>query len=453
MSQEESPQGKPGAGPGTLVGQVVNGLEIVQLLGAGGMGEVYLARHQTLGILRAIKVIHDNYRGDKQAVARFEREAMALARLEHPNIVRIIDCGELPNGWPFLSMEYLQGRNLEDHLRLHGRLPLADALQVLCQLASALAHAHAQGIVHRDVKPANVILQEGDIGRLKLIDFGLARVISKELMNRLTSTQQMVGSPYFMAPEQVGATVELTGAADVYALSGIAYSLLSGQPPFTEGSVIGLVYAHLERTPDRLSARCPQLSVPALLDEIVFAGLAKRPSDRPAIEELLTQLTQLAQGAGGPSAATPPGGLAELVGREASEADPLREALVNQLRAVIGDLAAELAPADAQVADCVADVQRLQDQTTDLEVEITLLESQIGEAPLADRHALRRKRAEVLVESGNLRQRLDHRQAELARLVDGARSSAAARLGALYEELDQLAGRLRALPPSSPGDA
>src|SRR5262249_47379041 len=155
-----------------------------------------------------------------------------------------------------------------------------------------------------------------DVRQLKLIDFGLARVISKELLTRITANQQILGSPSYMAPEQLDGTVEISGAADVYALAGIAYLMLSGQPVFSASSLFALVYAHGHRTPERLSERCPHLELPLQLDELMLACLAKEPRERPSIGELERQLAGLAQKT--PASGT---GLAELLLSRMSEDD------------------------------------------------------------------------------------------------------------------------------------
>jgi serine/threonine-protein kinase len=199
---------------GTLVGQVVDGHELLRVLAAGGMGEVYLARHLRLGVHRAIKVIRDNQRETAHATERFHLEAQVLSRLQHNSIVQIIEFGELPNGWPFLAMEYVDGPNLDQVIEASGPMALGPALEVLAQIAEALEYAHRQNVIHRDLKPANVLLRGGDIRQVKVIDFGLARTVSAGALHRLTAEGQMVGSPLYMAPEQADGQLDVTGAVD-----------------------------------------------------------------------------------------------------------------------------------------------------------------------------------------------------------------------------------------------
>src|SRR5688572_20135149 len=198
-----------GGGAGPLLGHLIHGHEIVRMLGAGGMGEVYLAREQSLGALRVIKVIHDDHRENEQARKRFAVEAMSLSHLQHTNIVQVIDYGRLDNGWPFLLMEYIDGPNLDDEIDHKGPRSIPETLTIVAQIAAALDYAHRAEVVHRDLKPGNVLLRHGDPRQVKVIDYGLARVLSQDMVTRLTADRQIMGSPQFMAPEQA------TGALDV----------------------------------------------------------------------------------------------------------------------------------------------------------------------------------------------------------------------------------------------
>ena len=279
-------------GWGTLIGQVVNGHEIRRLLGAGGMGEVYLARHQFLGAYRALKVIHDDFRQSSEAQKRFHREAVALGRLHHPNIVNVIDFGCLANHWPFMLMEYLEGPTIDDHIMRHGAMPVADGLQTLLQLARALSYAHFQGIVHRDLKPANSIYHQGQINQVKVIDFGLVRLASEEMRTKLTRAQQVMGSPDYMAPEQAQGRLDISPATDIYALGGIAHRIVTGHTPFGERPLLSLIAAHSSERAPRLADRCP-MPIPPALDELVDACLEKDPAARPTSNEVAAELVSL----------------------------------------------------------------------------------------------------------------------------------------------------------------
>jgi serine/threonine protein kinase len=273
---------------GTLVGEIVPGHDPFRLLAVGGMGEVYLAKHQALGVVRAIKVIRADLRGRDKSLQRFTREAQVLARLQHNSIVQIIEFGSLANGSPFLAMEYIEGPSL-DELVEKGPLPLASALVVLEQMAHALHHAHSNNVIHRDLKPANVLVRSGDVRQVKIIDFGLARVLDGD-GERLTGDRQLIGAPAYMAPEQADATSDPTSAVDIYALAGIAYLLVSGTPPFVHKKPVRLMAAHVQDIPPRLSERCPE--IPAFLDELLLRCLAKSPAERPRADEVAAQLGQ-----------------------------------------------------------------------------------------------------------------------------------------------------------------
>jgi serine/threonine-protein kinase len=253
------------------------------------MGEVYLARHRTLGVPRAIKVIRSDLRERALSLARFTREAQVLARLQHNSIVQIVEYGTLPNGWPFLAMEYVDGPSLDELVR-SGPLPLGPALLILEQLALALHFAHSSNVIHRDLKPANVLVRSGDPRQVKLIDFGLARVVDPDA-ERITGNDQTIGSPIYMAPEQVDTSQSVTSAVDIYALAGIAYTLLSGSPPFLYKSSVRLMMAHASETPQRLTERCPEL--PAILDDLLAACLSKEPRHRLSGEQLASELGRL----------------------------------------------------------------------------------------------------------------------------------------------------------------
>lgn len=249
-----------------MIGEVVDGHEILRPLGAGGMGEVYLARSET-GQLRAFKVVRAD-RATQHAAARFRREVMALGKLEHPAIIRILDAGRLPSGALYLGMEYVAGPDLQAAVGWDGPFPVVDALRILTRLAAALAYAHDRGIIHRDLKPANVILEDGDPTRAKIIDFGLAKIAEDEGLTRLTDDKQAIGSPLYWAPEQ-SSNAGVGAPADVYALAGIAYFALTGEPVFKPRPAVAMVYAHTHEAPPLLSQKCRGVALPPGLDELL----------------------------------------------------------------------------------------------------------------------------------------------------------------------------------------
>jgi eukaryotic-like serine/threonine-protein kinase len=253
---------------GTPVGRY----RLDELVSRGGMGEVWRAYDATLGRSVAVKLLHEGVtdRGDRE---RFLREARAAAQLSHPNIVSIFDVGEW-NGRPFLVMELLNGRTLAEELADRGPLPLEAVRDLGAQAAAGLSAAHAAGIVHRDIKPSNLVHTQD--GTLKLVDFGIARVLD-EASTRLTATGTIVGTAAYLAPEQARGLASDT-RTDLYALGCVLYQLLSGRTPFVGGPT-EVMYAHLYTTPEPPSLLRPD--VPPDLEAMVLAMLAKDPDLRP----------------------------------------------------------------------------------------------------------------------------------------------------------------------------
>ncbi|HYP23043.1 MAG TPA: protein kinase [Actinomycetota bacterium] len=244
---------------------------IEERIAAGGMGTVYAATDDRLHRRVAVKLLKEGLSGDAKFVARFEREARAAAALSHPNVAGVFDYGE-DGETPFIVMELAQGRDLARLLRDEGPLEPDRARGLGAQICTALAHAHAAGLVHRDVKPANVIVDESD--RVKVTDFGIARAAGEAT---LTATGSVLGSAQYMAPEQAsGAPV--TAAADVYAAGIVLYEMLTNAVPFTGDSPVSVAMRHVSDEVPRPSSVNPQ--VPESLDAIVARATAKDPADR-----------------------------------------------------------------------------------------------------------------------------------------------------------------------------
>ncbi len=262
-----------------MIGTVLGGrYRVVRKIGEGGTSEIFLAEHIHLGRNEAIKVLKPEIATDPTFVSRFRREARAINRVQHPNIIGIFDFGQLPDGRLYLAMEYGDGRAVDELLQEEGQLTVSRSLHVLHQLASAVGHAHTHGVVHRDLKPANMMLVEhrGHRDVLKILDFGMAKVLASDERDELTRRGQIFGTPEYMAPEQtVGVGVD--PRSDIYAIGCIGYALVTGAPPFS-GTRIELLQAHLEEAPTAPSKRNP--SVPAALDAILTQCLAKDPADR-----------------------------------------------------------------------------------------------------------------------------------------------------------------------------
>jgi serine/threonine-protein kinase len=404
-----------------VIGQVVDGHEILRPLGAGGMGEVYLARGAT-GSLRAFKVVRAD-RSTPQTVARFRREVLALGRLTHPAIVQIFDAGSLPDGQLYLGMEYVAGPDLQAAVGWDGPLAVADALRVLARLAAALAYAHAAGVVHRDLKPANVILEAGDPGNAKIIDFGLAKVAADEGLTRLTEDQQALGSPLFWAPEQ-STNNQVGAAADIYALGGIAYFALSGVPLFKPAPPVALVYAHANEPPEPLAKRCHSIDLPGGLDELIAACVAKTPGTRPRADELVRALDEML--ATVPTAAG--ARRAERLFTSSSTSD-FASALTAQIRQVLLDLA-------AVCEHPVDDIERISGEVSELELELAVLDAdaEVGE-----------RRDGVAATIAQLTAALGDAYRDLHATLGGMRARAPADAQGLYDELDGLVEQYRAL--------
>ena len=250
---------------------------VLERLGAGAMGEVFLVDHLPTGRREAIKVLRGELAADPRLAARFRREARAISRLRHPNIVGIHDAGALPDGRLYLTMEYARGVGLDEVVRAERRLPVARALHVLHQLAGAIDHAHAQGVVHRDLKPSNlvVVAEHGKADVLKVLDFGLAKVFGGDV-DEVTVRGELVGTPEYLAPERMAGGAD-DARSDLYAIGCIAHELLTGAPPFT-GARHVVMAAHLQAPPPSPSGAAPDL--PPQLDAIVTCLLAKDPAAR-----------------------------------------------------------------------------------------------------------------------------------------------------------------------------
>ena len=254
-------------GPRVLGGRYL----LEERIAAGGMGTVYAASDERLHRRVAVKVLKDGLAGDERFVTRFEREARAAAALSHPNVAAVFDYGE-DDGTPFIVMELAAGRDLARLLREEGPLAPERARTLGAQMCAALAHAHSAGLVHRDVKPANVIVDDAD--RVKVTDFGIARAAGE---STLTATGTVFGSAHYMAPEQASGA-PLTPAADVYAAGIVLYEMLTNAVPFTGDSPVSVALRHVSDEVPPPSSVNPE--VPDALDAIVARATAKDPGAR-----------------------------------------------------------------------------------------------------------------------------------------------------------------------------
>lgn len=407
-----------------MIGEVLDGHEILRPLGAGGMGEVYLARGEG-GTLRAFKIVRADQDVDSKVSGRFRREVLTLGRLRHPNIIQIMDAGRTSTGALYLGMEYVAGPDLQSAITRNGPYPLADALAILMQLAAALSYAHEVGVVHRDLKPPNVILAGGDPGHVKIIDFGLAKIAADEGLTRLTEDQQVLGSPLYWAPEQ-GTNANVGPAADVYALGGIAYFVLSGAPIFPSRPGVALVYAHQHTSPPLLSERCAELELPPGLDELIAACVAKAPGDRPSAAQLLAELEELR--------ALVPTDDQPRRKRMFSDSDSnLAQALTSQMRQVLLDLAAELELKTDEI-------DRIQQELSDLELELAMVENDL-ETSVDGRHTVETKRDRIATRVAEKQAALVAAFRALHEELSTHRGCSSLEATALFEELDELDAR------------
>jgi len=262
--------------PGELLrGDVLAGrYRIERLLGRGGMGAVYLAHDEVLGELVALKLISSAWAADEKAlIDRFKREASAARKVSSPHVIRIHDLGEARPGLLYLSMEYFPGRTLAEVITSRGLVPLADCKDILLQICTGLAAAHEAGVIHRDLKPHNVLV--GERNAVKLIDFGLAKATAAD---GLTASGMLLGTPHYMSPEQIRGK-DVGRASDVYALGALAYHLYTGRPPFSGDNAIAIGFAHLSEPP--VSPRQLRADLPEAVEHAILAALEKEPTRRP----------------------------------------------------------------------------------------------------------------------------------------------------------------------------
>jgi serine/threonine-protein kinase len=260
-------------------------------IGEGGMGVVYRARHAFLRRPTAIKLLAPDRNGDN-AAARFEREVQLTSRLTHPNTIAVFDYGRTPDGVFYYAMEYLDGIDLETLVSTDGPQPAARVIHVLRQAAGALAEAHHVGLIHRDVKPANLLLcQRGLLNDfVKVLDFGLVRVMGDD--SGLSTTNMLLGTPLYMSPEHIRSTDAIDARSDLYALGAVGFFLLTGTPPFPGDSVLEVCRKHLHENAVPPSTKTTH-PVPASLDRLIVACLDKskegRPTDARALQLALEQ--------------------------------------------------------------------------------------------------------------------------------------------------------------------
>jgi eukaryotic-like serine/threonine-protein kinase len=271
---------------------VFNGrFELRRRLGKGGMAEVFLARDLQLDRAVAVKVLFPEFATDPSFVARFRREAQAAANLNHPNIVSVYDWGE-EHGTYFIVMEYVDGTSLADMVRTSGALTVDQATDVATDVAAALGHAHSAGMLHRDIKPGNILITP--TGNVKVADWGIGRAMDAAVEDNLTQTGAVMGTATYFSPEQAQG-LPLDNRSDLYALGVVIYEMLTGRPPFSGDSPVAIAYKHVQEPPRPL--RSVDLGIPAELEAITMRLLAKAPSERyRSADELRADLQRFRSG-------------------------------------------------------------------------------------------------------------------------------------------------------------
>jgi eukaryotic-like serine/threonine-protein kinase len=263
-----------------MIGVHLHGLRIEQFIGEGSAARIYLGAHRVLDREFAVKIMHDESVENQELIERMKREARVLSRIDHPNIVRVYDFGETECGQPFIAMEMLRGKTLKVLIETEAPLPHDRILAITKQIAAGLEEAHENGLVHRDLKPENIMLVgEGDQEVVKILDFGLARetIVARAAAGPsppLTGIDILLGTPRYMAPEQILAPSNAGPGSDLYALGIMIYEMLTGKPLFS-GAVFEVIEQQLNRVPDPLGKR-------GALERIMTALLAKDPAVRPS---------------------------------------------------------------------------------------------------------------------------------------------------------------------------
>ena len=250
-----------------------NRYELIEKIGEGGMSYVYRARCQILDRIVAIKILKEEYSDDQAFVSRFRTEAMAAARLSHPNIVNIYDVGEHDDVY-YIVMEYVEGTTLKELIAQEAPLPVGRAIDIAVMICDGIQHAHDKGIIHRDIKPHNILITT--TGMVKVADFGIAQAISKKT---ITFGGNIVGSVHYISPEQAKGE-PVTIATDIYSLGCVLYEMLTGKPPFDAESpvTVALKHIHDEITPPRQINE----SIPMALEGIIYRAMEKIPEKRPS---------------------------------------------------------------------------------------------------------------------------------------------------------------------------
>ena len=260
-----------------------NRYELIERIGDGGMAEVYRAHDKMLDRFVAVKILHPQFTSDESFVTRFRREAQGAAKLSHPNIVSIYDVGSC-DGKYYIVMEYIKGETLKDKINREGPLPINVTLEIVKEIAGALENAHANHLVHCDIKPHNILINEA--GHVKVADFGIARATSS---STITYTGSIVGSVHYFSPEQAkGHTI--SPKSDIYSLGVVMYEMLTGKVPFTGETAVSIAIKHLQEPPIAPHELRPD--IPAIVEAIVLKAMDKNPDNRFSSTEMIKEIEQ-----------------------------------------------------------------------------------------------------------------------------------------------------------------
>lgn len=290
------------------LGKVINDrFKVLELVGKGGMGSVYLAEDLSkINTYVAIKMLHAQLSEDKVSVLRFQQEASAASDLQHPNLIQQFDYGMIDGKQPFLVMEYLQGDSLSEIIREEGPMNPVRCLRIFSQAMDGLHYAHNKGVVHRDIKPSNILIikRDGEEDLVKVLDFGLAKLMpwSGKESQHLTKTGEVFGSPIYMSPEQCMGK-KLEPSSDIYSLGITLFETLTGKPPFKGQNVVQTASKHLSEPPPTFESICPELNLPLNLQHVVFKALEKEKAHRYlSMLQFKDDLVHVITGQGKPSA-------------------------------------------------------------------------------------------------------------------------------------------------------
>jgi serine/threonine-protein kinase len=298
----------PAATIDSRIGTIIGNHRLLDVLGTGGMGAVYVAEHVYIGTRAAIKILHEKYAAESDAVARLLQEARAAAAIGHGNIVAVSDFGETSDGLAYIVMEYVEGRPLDALLEDSAPLPLFRAINIVNQIGGGLGAAHEKGIVHRDLKPENVMLvecagrrkvvhrgtgeveMEASYDHVKILDFGVAKILYTDLSRR-TMSGVVIGTPQYMAPETARATREVDHRIDIYALGIMFYEMLTARLPFDASTPMEMMLAHCGKPVPPMRERNPRAEVTPAAEALIGRALAKEPDGRHAdMHEFLDEL-------------------------------------------------------------------------------------------------------------------------------------------------------------------